>query len=61
MTPTDCKHVSWAFLSTSRVRCVGCGVEAEVSLSGNCCPDCGGLLRHVSGCEECRDCGYSRC
>ena len=25
------------------------------------CPDCGGALRHVEGCQVCRACGYSKC
>ena len=25
------------------------------------CPECGGSLIHESGCETCKDCGYSRC
>ncbi len=25
------------------------------------CPDCGGQLEHASGCDFCRDCGYSKC
>lgn len=25
------------------------------------CPDCGGQLKHESGCETCMDCGFSRC
>ena len=25
------------------------------------CPECGGQLEHVSGCDSCRDCGYSKC
>ena len=25
------------------------------------CPDCGGILRHESGCVVCRNCGYSKC
>jgi len=25
------------------------------------CPDCGGTLVHDSGCNVCRDCGYSQC
>ena len=25
------------------------------------CPECGGQLEHVSGCDACRDCGYSKC
>lgn len=29
-------------------------------LSGTC-PDCGGSLKHESGCETCIECGFSRC
>ena len=25
------------------------------------CPDCGGALRHVEGCQVCGACGYSKC
>ncbi len=25
------------------------------------CPECGGHLEFVSGCDSCRDCGYSKC
>lgn len=25
------------------------------------CPECGGHLEHASGCDMCRDCGYSKC
>jgi ribonucleoside-diphosphate reductase alpha chain len=25
------------------------------------CPECGGQLEHASGCDACRDCGYSKC
>jgi ribonucleoside-diphosphate reductase alpha chain len=25
------------------------------------CPECGGQLEHESGCDTCRDCGYSKC
>ncbi|MDQ3489942.1 MAG: hypothetical protein M3449_02595, partial [Acidobacteriota bacterium] len=25
------------------------------------CPECGGQLEHASGCDYCRDCGYSKC
>lgn len=25
------------------------------------CPECGGQLEHASGCDFCRDCGYSKC
>lgn len=30
------------------------------SLIGEC-PECGGQLEHASGCDFCRDCGYSKC
>jgi hypothetical protein len=25
------------------------------------CPECRGQLEHASGCDFCRDCGYSKC
>lgn len=25
------------------------------------CPDCGGVIEHINGCETCRSCGYSEC
>ena len=25
------------------------------------CPECNGQLEHASGCDFCRDCGYSKC
>jgi ribonucleoside-diphosphate reductase alpha chain len=25
------------------------------------CPDCGGVLEHESGCNVCRECGFSKC
>ena len=25
------------------------------------CPECHGQLEHASGCDFCRDCGYSKC
>jgi ribonucleoside-diphosphate reductase alpha chain len=40
-------------------------VAAELSAKmGNLigeCPECGGQLEHASGCDSCRDCGYSKC
>ncbi len=30
------------------------------SLIGEC-PECRGQLEHASGCDFCRDCGYSKC
>jgi ribonucleoside-diphosphate reductase alpha chain len=25
------------------------------------CPDCGGSVEHMEGCEVCRLCGYTKC
>ena len=38
------------------------GVEQSrnYSLIGEC-PECHGQLEHASGCDFCRDCGYSKC
>lgn len=38
--------------------------RGDVSLAGSkadACPECGGQLKHESGCETCMDCGFSRC
>jgi ribonucleoside-diphosphate reductase alpha chain len=34
--------------------------SAMASLIGEC-PECKGQLEHASGCDFCRDCGYSKC
>jgi ribonucleoside-diphosphate reductase alpha chain len=36
------------------------GGNRNFSLIGEC-PECGGQLEHASGCDSCRDCGYSKC
>ena len=28
---------------------------------GDACPECGSMLNHAAGCEECESCGYNRC
>jgi ribonucleoside-diphosphate reductase alpha chain len=33
----------------------------EMSAMVSECPECGGQLEHASGCDSCRDCGYSKC
>ncbi len=33
----------------------------EMSLLVGECPECRGQLEHASGCDFCRDCGYSKC
>jgi ribonucleoside-diphosphate reductase alpha chain len=35
--------------------------DAKMSSMVGECPECGGQLEHVSGCDSCRDCGYSKC
>ncbi|MGH9947032.1 MAG: adenosylcobalamin-dependent ribonucleoside-diphosphate reductase [Pyrinomonadaceae bacterium] len=35
--------------------------ESTMSTMIGKCPECGGQLEHVSGCDACRDCGYSKC
>jgi ribonucleoside-diphosphate reductase alpha chain len=35
---------------------------SPASFAGTRCPECGGMqLEHASGCDSCRDCGYSKC
>lgn len=34
---------------------------SEPKNGDNCCPDCGEMLEHESGCKICRNCGYSKC
>ena len=36
-------------------------VETRMSSMIGRCPECGGQLEHASGCDSCRDCGYSKC
>lgn len=44
-------------------RAIGKMVGEEVKMSSmvSKCPECGGQLEHASGCDSCRDCGYSKC
>ncbi|MFH1608246.1 MAG: adenosylcobalamin-dependent ribonucleoside-diphosphate reductase [archaeon] len=34
--------------------------KEELKISGNFCPDCGGTLMFIEGCQKCM-CGYSKC
>ena len=36
-------------------------VGAIMSTMISTCPECHGQLEHASGCDFCRDCGYSKC
>ena len=44
-------------------RAVGKTVAEETTMASMIteCPECGGQLEHASGCDSCRDCGYSKC
>jgi ribonucleoside-diphosphate reductase alpha chain len=44
-------------------RQVGKSLASETTMSNMVgeCPECGGQLEHASGCDSCRDCGYSKC
>ena len=35
--------------------------DAGKKLGAGACPECGGALTYVEGCNVCRDCGYSQC
>jgi hypothetical protein len=35
--------------------------QAQMSNLIGECPECKGQLEHASGCDFCRDCGYSKC
>ena len=35
--------------------------ETKMSNLIGSCPECSGQLEHASGCDFCRDCGYSKC
>ena len=37
------------------------GEEVTMSTMIGTCPECRGQLEHASGCDYCRDCGYSKC
>ncbi|MBN1552648.1 vitamin B12-dependent ribonucleotide reductase [bacterium] len=35
--------------------------EIALNRGRGACPDCGGVIEHINGCETCRSCGYSEC
>jgi ribonucleoside-diphosphate reductase alpha chain len=47
-------------ISTGAVEITASGEHKMGSLIGEC-PECRGQLEHASGCDFCRDCGYSKC
>ncbi|MBA2340000.1 MAG: adenosylcobalamin-dependent ribonucleoside-diphosphate reductase [Pyrinomonadaceae bacterium] len=42
---------------TIKVETSGSGMNSMIGV----CPECHGQLEHASGCDSCRDCGYSKC
>lgn len=49
-------------------RAAGKGAATALPIAGSqmssmigVCPECHGQLEHASGCDSCRDCGYSKC
>jgi ribonucleoside-diphosphate reductase alpha chain len=34
---------------------------SSINNNSNKCPQCGSILDHISGCIECKQCGYSKC
>jgi len=40
---------------------IGNQTESKMSSLIGTCPECKGQLEHASGCDFCRDCGYSKC
>ncbi len=49
------------FPESARATGKSVGVETVMSTMIGKCPECGGQLEHESGCDTCRDCGYSKC
>ena len=50
-----------ATLSTQHSALSNSPVGAIMSNMIGICPECHGQLEHASGCDFCRDCGYSKC
>src|SRR5258706_665878 len=46
---------------SQRARGKTLGEETVMSSMIGKCPECSGQLEHASGCDTCRDCGYSKC
>lgn len=47
--------------ATAKANLAGTGNLAGMSNLIGSCPECRGQLEHASGCDFCRDCGYSKC
>jgi ribonucleoside-diphosphate reductase alpha chain len=63
--PASERQIGKAATSTNEQITVGVSGNSEIeakmgALIGEC-PECKGQLEHASGCDFCRDCGYSKC
>ena len=47
-------------VADSRLQTPDSGLKVMSSMITSC-PECRGQLEHASGCDFCRDCGYSKC
>lgn len=57
--PASERQLSKAATQTETV--VKNNAESKMSSMIGTCPECKGQLEHASGCDFCRDCGYSKC
>ena len=53
--PTSERQISKMTVNTANVS------DTNMSNLIGECPECKGQLEHASGCDYCRDCGYSKC
>ena len=58
--PESERRISKAAMLAPAVDAAPAGEAKMGSLIGEC-PECRGQLEHASGCDFCRDCGYSKC
>ena len=56
--PASERQISKAAVQTPTVEVAG---KPQMSALIGECPECKGQLEHASGCDFCRDCGYSKC
>jgi ribonucleoside-diphosphate reductase alpha chain len=57
--PASERQISKAAMATETVAAKQ--PESKMSSMIGTCPECKGQLEHASGCDFCRDCGYSKC
>jgi ribonucleoside-diphosphate reductase alpha chain len=55
--PLDGQHTAATQVSDGAAKITGAIMSNMIGI----CPECHGQLEHASGCDFCRDCGYSKC